>query len=66
MIDDCRNMVTAVSNVNKLAATKYVATGAADGSICLLDLESGQTTITKVSIRLSSNGIGIQTPCCYN
>lgn len=59
MICDCRNMVTAVSNMNKLAPTRYVATGAADGSICLLDLETDQTTITKVSIDLFSNMIGV-------
>lgn len=52
-------MVTAVSNMNKLAPTRYVATGAADGSICLLDLETDQTTITKVSIDLFSNMIGV-------
>ena len=47
-------MVTAVSNVNKLAVTKYVATGAADGSICLFDVEScAQLFTIKVLYRMN-------------
>lgn len=61
-----RNMVTAVSNVNKLASTKYVATGAADGSVCLIDMDNcSQVFTAKVSISIQYS-IGIQEPCCYH
>lgn len=45
-----KNMVTAVSNVNKLSSTAYVATGAADGSVCLINVETNSIAFTvKVS-----------------
>ena len=39
-------MVTAVSNVNKLAMTKYIATGAADGSGALIDVDNCSVVMT--------------------
>ena len=53
----CRNMVTAVSNVNKLAFTKYVATGAADGSVCLFDIENCSQVFTSKVVSLSSGDV---------
>ena len=41
-----RNMVTAISNVNKLSETQLVATGAADGSICVLSMDTNAVVTT--------------------
>lgn len=46
-----RNMVTAISNVRKVAAVPLVATGAADGSICVVSTETSQAVCSlKVSV----------------
>ena len=50
IVAQLKNMVTAVSNVNKLSSTVYVATGAADGSVCLINVETNSIAFTvKVS-----------------
>lgn len=39
-------MVTAISNVNKVSETQLVATGAADGSICVLSMDTNAVVAT--------------------
>lgn len=39
-------MVTAISNVNKLSETQLVATAAADGSICVLSMDTNAVVAT--------------------
>lgn len=53
----CRNMVTAISNVRKVAAVPYVATGAADGSICVVSTETNLAVCTlKVGVPRGCDG----------
>ena len=54
-------MVTAVSNVNKLAMTKYIATGAADGSVALIDVDNCSVVMTTKVLRIGvvNNYIGV-------
>ena len=41
-----KNMVTAISPATKHAPMTYVATGAADGSVCVINLETNAVVFT--------------------
>ena len=46
-----RNMETAISTLNKLEPTRFVATGAADGSVCVLNVETGAAVMSVKDLR---------------
>ena len=48
-------MVTAISTLPKLSPTRFVATGAADGSICVLNAETGAVYMTVKDFRRAAS-----------